>query len=80
MARKERQKRAERLANENLRVAATAEKGPVTAEQRIASSEAVVANRADLKAFKRKTSKKAIKKPAKKTKKATKKSPKKAKK
>lgn len=72
VARKERRRRAEQEANENLRVAATAERGPVTAEQRIASSEAIVANRSDVKAFKRSVSKK-------KAKKVAKKSPKKAK-
>lgn len=73
VARKERRRKAEREANENLRVAATAEKGPVTAEQRIASSEAVVANRSDVKSFKKALAKKTAKK-------STRKSPKQAKK
>ncbi len=58
------------MANENLRAASKAETGPVTAEQRIASSEAIVANRNDIKQF----NKRAKKVSAKKTKKSPKKS------
>ncbi len=61
------------MANENIRAAVKAETGPVTAEQRVASSEAIVANRSDIKLFnaRKKATAKATKK--------TKKSPKKAK-
>ena len=63
---------AERIANQNIVASSKAETKAVTAEQRISSSEAVIANRADIKMFR--THKRAEKKPV------TKKKAKKAKK
>lgn len=69
VARKERAKKAEREANENIVASSKAEKTAVTAEQRIASSEAIIANRSDIKQFNKR-----VKKPTKKSPKKTKKS------
>ncbi|MCQ3907469.1 MAG: hypothetical protein MJ219_01615 [Mycoplasmoidaceae bacterium] len=53
------------MANENIIASSKAETKAVTAEQRISSSEAIVANRVDVKMFK--AHKKSLEKPAKKT-------------
>ncbi len=65
------------MLNENLQASDKAEIGPVTADQRVASSEAIVANRSDIKQFTQRV--KAVKKEIKKTKKPVKKSAKKTK-
>ncbi len=53
------------MANENITAAAKAEAGPVTADQRIASSEAIVANRNDIKQFNKRIATKTKKSPKK---------------
>ncbi len=65
----------EQMANENIKASLKAETGPVTAEQRVASSEAIIANRFDVRMFNAR--KRAVAKPAKKAKKPTKKNSKK---